>query len=451
MEQEPAKKSFVTRWMDKGMGWWEYVTVGVWRDTRRNWKVDTVKTLALSAKSFFNADLQTQACAMTYRTLLAVVPALALLFAIGRGFGLQNVLQDELFRMFPAQHQAVGYAMNFVDSYLSSSSEGIFVGVGLIFLLWTLISLFGNIEDTFNLIWGVKQGRSLGRKITDYTAMLLILPVVMICASGLTILLSSTLQAFLHWTFMSPVITWVLEGVSWVLTWLFFALLYLLMPNTKVKFVNAFIAGVFAGTGFLVLQWLFVTGQLYVSKYNAIYGSFSFLPLMLIWMQLTWVITFAGGVICYSSQNIFLYSFDDAIRSMSSGYYARLVIAIGAVVVQRFVDGDGATLTTDMVKAYNLPPRLVAMIIDTLVACGALSVVDVDPKHEIKGYQPALDPSKITVAEVFRRLDAKGSADFIPDFNENFPGAVETYRAMHMAEEKISGGVLLSQISVKKI
>lgn len=208
MEQEPAKKSFVTRWMDKGMGWWEYVTVGVWRDTRRNWKVDTVKTLALSAKSFFNADLQTQACAMTYRTLLAVVPALALLFAIGRGFGLQNVLQDELFRMFPAQHQAVGYAMNFVDSYLSSSSEGIFVGVGLIFLLWTLISLFGNIEDTFNLIWGVKQGRSLGRKITDYTAMLLILPVVMICASGLTILLSSTLQAFLHWTFMSPVITW---------------------------------------------------------------------------------------------------------------------------------------------------------------------------------------------------------------------------------------------------
>lgn len=451
MEQEPAKKSFVTRWMDKGMGWWEYVTVGVWRDTRRNWKVDTVKTLALSAKSFFNADLQTQACAMTYRTLLAVVPALALLFAIGRGFGLQNVLQDELFRMFPAQHQAVGYAMNFVDSYLSSSSEGIFVGVGLIFLLWTLISLFGNIEDTFNLIWGVKQGRSLGRKITDYTAMLLILPVVMICASGLTILLSSTLQAFLHWTFMSPVITWVLEGVSWVLTWLFFALLYLLMPNTKVKFVNAFIAGVFAGTGFLVLQWLFVTGQLYVSKYNAIYGSFSFLPLMLIWMQLTWVITFAGGVICYSSQNIFLYSFDDAIRSMSSGYYARLVIAIGAVVVQRFVDGDGATLTTDMVMAYNLPPRLVAMIIDKLVACGVLSVVDVDPKHEIKGYQPALDPSKITVAEVFRRLDAKGSADFIPDFNENFPGAVETYRAMHMAEEKISGGVLLSQISVKKI
>jgi len=450
MEQAAKSKNFFAKLMGKCIEWRNYVTVGVWRDTRHNWKVDTVKTIVLSTKSFFNADLQTQACAMTYRTLLAIVPALALIFAIGRGFGLQNVLQDELFRMFPAQHQAVSYAMNFVDSYLSSSSEGVFVGVGLVFLLYTLISLFSNIENTFNLIWGVKQGRSYGRKITDYTAMLLILPVVMICASGLTILLSSTLQTIFQWTFMSPVISWVLEATSWVLTWLFFALLYLLMPNTKVKFTNAFIAGVFAGTGFLVLQWLFVSGQLYVSKYNAIYGSFSFLPLMLLWMQLTWVITFAGGVICYSSQNIFLYNFDDAIRNMSSSYYVRLTIAIGAVVVQRFVDGKGATLSTEMVKYYNLPPRLVAMLCDKLVASGVFSVVDVDPKRDIKGYQPALDPAKITVAEVFGRLDATGSSDFIPDFNDNFPGAVATYKEMRLAELKITSDILLSQIQIRK-
>lgn len=450
-DTDTGKKGFFVRLSEKGKEWWEYVNVGVWRDPRRNWKVDTIKTIALSAKSFFNADLQTQACAMTYRTLLAVVPALALLFAIGRGFGLQNVLQDELFRMFPAQRQAVGYAMNFVDSYLSTSSEGIFVGVGLVFLLWTLISLFGSIEDTFNLIWGVKQGRSFGRKITDYTAMLLILPVVMICASGLTILLSSTLQAVLDWSFLSPVISLILEATSWILTWLFFGLLYLLMPNTKVKFFNAFIAGVFAGTGFLVLQWLFVSGQLYVSKYNAIYGSFSFLPLMLLWMQLTWVITFAGGVICYSSQNIFMYSFDDAIRNMSSSYYARLTIAIGAVVVQRFVDGDGATLATAMVKRYNLPPRLVAMLCDKLVAAGILSVVDVDPKHDIKGYQPALDPSQITIADVFRRLDATGEGNFIPDFDKNFPGVVVAYSEMMEQEQKFTGGILLSQLKIKKL
>lgn len=178
----PADKnrlSRVQRLADKAVALWMYVSDGVWRDSRHTFRVNAIKTINLSIRSFLNSDMQTQACAMTYRTLLAVVPALALLFAIGRGFGLQNLLQDELFHMFPAQKQAVSYALGFVDSYLSSSSEGVFVGVGLVVLLWTMISLFSNIEGTFNIIWGV-QGRSFGRKITDYTAMLLILPVVLI-------------------------------------------------------------------------------------------------------------------------------------------------------------------------------------------------------------------------------------------------------------------------------
>lgn len=449
VKDSKGRPGFFSRITDRVMSLWQYWSSGIWNDTRHTWKVNAIKTLNLSVRSFFNSDIQTQACAMTYRTLLAIVPALALLFAIGRGFGLQNILQDELFHLFPAQRTAVSYALNFVDSYLSNSSEGIFVGVGLVFLLWTMISLFGNIEDTFNLIWSV-QGRSFGRKITDYTAMLFILPVVMICASGLTLLLSSTLQTLLHWELFSPLISWMLEGASWILTWVFFALLYFLMPNAKVKFANALVAGVFAGTGFLVLQWLFVSGQIYVSKYNAIYGSFSFLPLMLIWMQFTWVITLAGGVVCYSSQNIFLYNFNDAIRNMSSSYYARLTLAISAIVVQRFVAGEGATLISDMVKRYNLPPRLGTMLCDKLVAAGIFSVVDIDPKRDLKGYQPALDPSQITVAEIFGRLDRTGTTDFIADFAKNFPGVEKTYLRIHNAEKGITSDMLVSEILIMK-
>lgn len=430
---------------------WDYWSGGVWHVTQRNWRVNVVKTINLSVRSFLNSDLQTQACAMTYRTLLAIVPALALLFAIGRGFGLQSILQDELFKLFPAQHQTVSYALNFVDAYLNSSTEGMFVGIGLVVLLWTLISLFSSIEDTFNLIWGVKQGRSFGRKITDYTAMLLILPVVMICAGGLSVMVSSTLQSLVHWDFMSPLVSWTLEGTSWVLTWLFFGLLYLLMPNTKVKAQNALIAGVFAGTGFLVLQWLFVTGQLYVSRYNAIYGSFSFLPLFLLWMQLTWVITLAGGVICYSSQNIFFYNFNDAIASMSDSYKQRLNLALCAVIIQRFVDGKGATLVADLAKNYNLPPRLITMLSDKLVAAGVLSVVVVDPQHDVNGYQPALDPSELTVAEVNRRLESIGSTDFIPSFRTNFPGVIDACKKIAGAVESVTDVMLLADLKISKI
>ena len=439
--------SRVRRLADKAVALWMYVSDGVWRDSRHTFRVNAIKTINLSIRSFLNSDMQTQACAMTYRTLLAVVPALALLFAIGRGFGLQNLLQDELFHMFPAQKQAVSYALGFVDSYLSSSSEGVFVGVGLVVLLWTMISLFSNIEGTFNIIWGV-QGRSFGRKITDYTAMLLILPVVLICAGGMSLLLSRSLQSLFHWEFMSPVITAVVEGSSWLLTWLFFTLLYLLMPNTKVRFGNAFMAGVLAGTGFLVLQWLFVTGQMYVSRYNAIYGSFSFLPLMLLWMQLTWVIVFAGGVVCYSSQNIFMYNFNNAIRNMSSSFYARLTLALCALIVQNFVNGKGATLMEEMVMRYNLPPKLGSLICDRLVRAGVLSVVEVRPKSDIRGYQPALDPSKITVALVYDRLDRQGSSDFIPGFNENFPGVIDAYNRIHAGEEDITSQMLLTDIKI---
>ncbi len=176
---------------------WEYLSVGVWRDTRRDFKVSVVKTLNLSVRSFLSADLQGRACALAYRTLLAMVPALALMFAIGRGFGFQDVLESQLYSYFPSQKNALNAAFNFVDSYLAQASEGLFVGVGIVFLLWTMISLIGNVEESFNSIWRVRQGRTMVRKIIDYLAILLILPILMICGSGLSIMMSTTLKYLL--------------------------------------------------------------------------------------------------------------------------------------------------------------------------------------------------------------------------------------------------------------
>ena len=204
-----AKAGFIEKCKTWFSDQWEYWSEGVLNDTRRNWRVKFIKTVNLTISTFFNADMQSRACAMTYQMILAVVPALALLVAIGRGFGLQGLLEAELYKTFPAQRTAVNYAMNFVDSYLNTSTEGVFVGVGILFLLYTLISLFSSIEDNFNYIWCVKEGRSIGRKIIDYTAMLLILPVVMVCAAGLSIVLTSTLQSIMGWTFLTPLVEWI--------------------------------------------------------------------------------------------------------------------------------------------------------------------------------------------------------------------------------------------------
>lgn len=430
---------------------WTYCSAGVWNDNSRDWRTTTVKTLNLSVRSFLDGDIQTQACAMTYRTLLAVVPALAMLFAIGRGFGFQNLLQDELYSYFPAQHAAIHQALGFVDTYLSQASEGIFVGVGLVFLLWTLISLLSSVEDVFNMIWGVKQGRSFWRKITDYTSMLLILPVLMICSGGLTVLISTTLDNVFHFSFMTPIISMILDGASWVLTFLFFTAAYMLIPNAKVKFKNAFVAGVFAGIGFRVLQWIFVSGQMYVAKYNAIYGSFSFLPLMLIWMQLAWVVTMAGMVICYSSQNIFQFAFNSEINAISQSYKEKVSVAVASVVVRRFVRGLTPVTMPEFMLDYGLPARLINDIVIRLELSGIINRVILDEKKEIIGFQPAMPTEEISVGLVRCRLRDLGRKDFIPGFEHNFPGVETVFDELSSAVQQTTEHMLLRDIEINPI
>lgn len=446
------KKSISRRpvsWQKKLVRWWDYFNIGVWRETKSSFRINTIKTLSLSVNSFLNTDLQTKACAMAFRTMLALVPALALVFAIGRGFGFQSLLEDELYGLFPAQRHAIGESLKYVDSYLNTASEGIFVGIGLIFLLYTLISLVSSVEDTFNGIWGIKQGRSIWRQITDYTAMLLILPVLMICASGLTLFMSSTLQSIFHFSFMTPIIGLLLKAASWMFMWLFFAAAYMLIPNTKVKFSNALLAGVFAGSAFMILQWVFVSGQIYVTRYNAIYGSFAFVPLLLLWLQLTWLVCLSGAVLCYSSQNIFQFSFSQEINNISPNYHRKVTVAIAAVIVQSFVKKITPPTRHNITKEYGIPVRLVGDIIDNLLAAGIINRVVISSKDETYGYTPAVEPSTLTLGYVLSALAHTGRHGFIPGFTKEFPGVDKVVNEIFDDPDSKTWSILLTDLKIK--
>lgn len=447
MAEKDSKLNKVT-FTDKLMKLWGYLSSGIWSDPRRNWWLSVLRTLNLSVNSFLNRDIQTQACAMTYRTMLAVVPALALLVAIGRGFGIQSVIQEELFQLLPAQKLAITYATNFVERYLEQTSEGIFVGVGIVFLLYTLISLLSNVEDTFNYIWGQKQGRTIWRKLSDYTATMLILPILMICASGISLLLSSTLNAIFHFSFMTPVISWLLECASWFMMWLFFTAAYLLIPNTKVNFKNAFISGVFAGTGFMILQWLFVTGTLYVTKYNAIYGSFAFLPLLLLWLQLVWVITLAGAVICYSSQNVFAFNLEREVNAISSQYHAKVTLAIISIITTRFLNNERVATPHDFMDYYDLPARLVTSITDRLCKVGVINRVVVENERDEYGFQLSVDPNTFTVESLTRILYTEGIEGFIPEFDNRFPGVEPVVENLEDVFTNASKDIFIKDIKI---
>ncbi|MCM1021056.1 MAG: YihY/virulence factor BrkB family protein [Muribaculum sp.] len=405
---------------------YKYCTEGVWNDTRQKFSVNMIKTLNLSVRSFLNSDLQNRASALTYSTLLSLVPALAMLFAIGRGFGFQNMLQSQLFKSFPAQTDAINKALSFVDSYLSQASQGIFVGVGLAVLLWTLISLMSNVEESFNKIWCVSENRPIARKIVDYTAIMFLLPVLMICSSGMAIFLSTAFIDNPRFGFISPAMKVLLDCAPFLLTWIAFTCMYLIFPNTRVKFKNALVSGILAGTAFQILQLLFVTGQIYVSKYNAIYGSFALLPLLLIWLQLVWTITLAGCVLCYSSQNIFQFNFSNDISSISLNYRRKIAMAIMAVIVRRFDCGLPPLGIAGFASVYHLPARLVTELIGEMSEAGLVSVVLIKENGiEAKAFQPAVAINELTLGYVLDKLNNQGADNFVPDFDSKFAGVLD--------------------------
>ncbi|MDE6556637.1 MAG: YihY/virulence factor BrkB family protein [Duncaniella sp.] len=422
-----ALKDTYERISQRLINFWDYASEGVWADHRDTPKVNIIKTINLAVRTFMSSDLQNKAGALTYQTLLAIVPALALLFAIGRGFGFGNLLQDELLKYFPSQRKALEIAFSFVDSTLAQASEGIFVGVGIVFLLWTIISLLSNVELIFNQVWNVQVDRSFTRKVVDYLAICIILPILMICSGGLQILMSSTIQHLLPYDFITPLLSGLFDFMSVVFAWLFFAGAYMLIPNAKVKLKNALIAGVIAGTAFQALQWLFVSGQLYVSKYNAIYGSFSFLPLLLIWMQFSWLICLAGALVCHAAQNIAMYSYSRHVRDISVSYRIEVTVSLLSLIVKRF-KADEAPLNADGISStYRLPWRVVSESINTLIKAGLVTRVMPEGERDMVNQlpiQPSMSLDHYTLGFVLERLTNFGESDFVETLPTLFPKVV---------------------------
>ncbi|MBD5264288.1 MAG: YihY/virulence factor BrkB family protein [Bacteroides sp.] len=409
------KPSLFSRLYDKGMNFANYFWTGIWKETSDSNKVRWLKVANLSIRSFLDRDLQSRSMSLTYSTVLAIVPAFALLLAIGRGFGLQDLLEQQLYTNFPAQKQVIGFGLKFVDSYLKEASSGMFVGIGIVFLLWTLISLLSYIESAFNMIWDIKHDRSLYQKVTDYIAICLMVPVLMICSSGASIFMSATIQDNMHFAFLTPFLNIALEASPVVLAWLAFSLSFCLIPNTKVKFKYAAIAGAICAIVFQILQMLFVNGQIYVSKYNAIYGSFAFLPLLLIWLQLSWLILLFGCVLTYSLQNVFAFNFIGDASTMSENYERKVTIILAAAIVDRFKNNKTPFTRGQLSFYYDIPIRVVSHLCDQLYKARIINFV-ILPDDKV-GIAPAMETGELSVGELLRRLDAVGDSNFIPRFS----------------------------------
>lgn len=394
---------------------------------------NVINAVRVTVKHFLDDELQLRASALTYSTLLAIVPILALLFAIAGGFGFQNIIQSQLFTYFPAQKDILTEAISFVNTYLAQSRSSVFLGFGIVLLLWSVLSLMMSVETTMNRIWQAKQ-RSIFRKITDYTSLFLILPILIILSAGTSIFIT-TFVSETNLPFITPILYKLIEFTPYIITIILYTLAYILLPNVKVKFKYAFISAIICGTAFQLFQYMYINGQIWVAKYNAIYGSIAFLPLLLLWLQISWLFFLSGALITFSLQN---YDSDneDKIRHISRRYRDFVTLLIVTEIVKRFKDGETPFTARELSNTLNIPIRLVTKIIKVLIKAGVVSETP-SSEDRVPAFQPAIDISTLTVGALFDRVDTVGVGEsvFRIDREDKFSKLQDIVSSMRNSED----------------
>ena len=251
-----------------------------------------------------------KAAALTYDTLLAIVPILAVVFAIARGFGYNKYIEVWFREALASQPQAAEVIIGFVNSYLVHTKSGIFLGVGLIFMLYTVLMLVSNIEQTFNEIWQVKESRNMLRTFPTYLAIFFLFPLIVVVATGISVFMATAAEHLPGMMLLEPMVKILIDLSPYVLMSGMFIALYVLMPNTRVNVRCAIVPGIIAGVAMQWLQLFYIHSQLWVTGYNAIYGSFAALPLFMLWVQISWDICLFGTQLTYTNQYLNRYGFN---------------------------------------------------------------------------------------------------------------------------------------------
>jgi membrane protein len=432
-----------------------FITKGIWSIQARELNkrmasiLKGIRIFILSVRGFTEDKIQLRASALTLYTLLSVVPIFALGFGIAKGFGMDAYLKKQLVNNLESNQEFLTKVIDFANNLLERTKGGLVAGIGLLILFWTVIKVFINIESSFNDIWQIKKSRSFARKFSDYLSLMFISPVLFISASASNVFIYETLHSVDDRVkiigYVSPLIFFLLKLIPYFLIIVLFTLVYIIMPNTKVNFKAGLTGGIFAGIVFLLVQWIYVKGQIGVSQYNAIYGSFAALPLFIIWIQLSWQIVLLGAKISYSTQNIEMYEFETETIHMNDYSRRNLSIQIVHRIIDNFKEGLKPLTPKELSEELHIPIRMINAVLSDLVKCRILSeVITANPK--ITAFQPAQYIDRITVKFIIESLDRLGETYIAQEDSELTQKIITIQENMYKHMESHPDNILIKNL-----
>jgi membrane protein len=382
-----------------------------------------IRIIILAARGFSNDKVQLRASALTFYSILSVIPVAAIAFAIAKGFGLDKNLEDIIVKDFAMYQDLLTPFLEKARNAIDETRGGYMAGVGMIILFYSVMALLGHIENSFNHIWQIRTSRPWHRKFTDYLTIMLIAPVFIILSSSITVFIGTQLADYMSTApileFFKPIISFLVKFAPFFLTWLALTILYIIMPNAKVKIRPALISGIIAGTALQAMQWLYIDLQFGITKLSAIYGSFAAVPLFIIWLQASWLIVLLGAELAFANQNLSRYEIESESLNISNFQKRALVLMMMQIIIRNFIVGEKPISAEYIATNLKIPVRLVRDILQDLSNVNLVSVIHENENKE-RLYQPALDVNKLTVSYVFSRLDREGVGQIMVAKNKEY-------------------------------
>lgn len=429
-----------------------FVRYDMWRRTSTEFNgtfqkigYSAIRTIVLVVRGFSNKNLNDKAKSLTFSLIFAIVPILAMILAVAQGFGMADVIERQLYASFLGETNLVPTIMAMVERYLETAKGGLFIGIGILILLWAVYSFFQSVETAFNRIWNVRNSRSIFRQATTYIAIVVLIPVLIVCSAGINIFVHSTVEGVLHDNAIHMFFhTNGAKMLQFFICWMLFTWMYIAIPNTKVQFLSALIPGILMGTLFQLLQMLSVYVIAMLSRTSIVYGAFATIPILMIWLQYTSLLILIGAEMSYAIQNNEEFEYEHDLSRMSRRYKDFVMLYLLSVIIKRFEAEEPPLTAHELAVQDNLPIRLVNRLLSRLVETGILREVYTDDEEE-RTYQPALDTHKISVGMVIGRIDRQGTEEFLQAVSPKMNKFWHSYLRMKEAHKTLDA-VLVKEL-----
>jgi membrane protein len=421
----------------------EFITNDIWHlqlDKFPKWQrafIKTIRIVLLSVRDFNEKQLILRSSALTYYTILSIVPVLAMIFGIAQGFGLEAFIQEQLSEAFSGQPEVRNNLLSYSHNMLQSTSGGWVAGFGFVLLIWSVVQVLGNVEDALNSVWYVKVPRRWDRKFTDYLSIMIVAPIFIILTGSVNIYITTEIHNLAETlsvlgNTIKQLIIISIKFVPFLSTWLLFFLVYMVMPNTRVKVRSALIAGIIAGTCFQLFQWGYIEFQVGVTRFNAVYGSFASIPLFITWLYFSWTIVLIGAEISYSIQNVTHFEGEQQTKNISAEQRMLYHLHIMHFIAQKFKDGEKAPSLTEISGKLDVPAYQCKSVLQNMMKA-KLIIESVEPRSKDSVYTPGVDIAKLTIGFIVGKLNGLGELKRGVSATESYQQIKHLYNEMEDA------------------